>query len=1559
MLAGAAVVALVAGVVPAALPALGASADPCTTGGNAIVCENSKPGADPSAWDIGFGAGDATIQGFATEISVDAGQRIDFKVDTDAAAYTIDIYRTGYYQGMGARHVDSVPVDVTLPQHQPECMQDLTTELTDCGNWAISAHWDVPTDAVSGVYLAQLERTDTGGRSHITFIVRDDGSHSDLVFQTSDPTWQAYNTYGGSDFYQGAANGRAYKISYNRPFATRGVAYGRDFYFSSEYAMVRYLEQNGYDVTYISGVDTDRSGALLLNHKTFLSVGHDEYWSAAQRANVAAARDAGVNLAFFSGNEVYWHTRWESSIAGESTDYRTLVSYKETWSNVKVDPSDEWTGTWRDPRFASQENGAGLPENGLTGTLYMANDDDLPVTVSAQEGKLRFWRETDLTDLPVGTSQELAPHTVGYESDEDLDNGFRPAGLVHLSTTIGSTPQYLLDFGNTVAEGTTEHHLTLYRAASGALVFGAGTIQWAWGLDQTHDGDGAPADARMRQATMNLLADMGAQPATPAAGLVATPASTDTTAPVARIASPAARQAVANGTRVTVTGTATDVGGVVAGVEVSLDGGTTWHPADGAASWTYTGIQHGAGAVQVMARATDDSGNTGEPASAEVAVSCPCTVYGDTTPASASSDDAAALELGLRFVPQADGYVSGVRFYKGAANTGTHTGSLWSSTGQRLAQVQFTGESATGWQTAEFAAPVAVTAGQPYVVSYTAPQGGYATQPSAFALQGIDAAPLSVEGGFGPAPAGLFGTAGTFPQSSYGNSSYFVDAVFDTVSNAPLVVAGQTPGADAASVPLDASVGATFSKNVDPASVTVTLMDSAGGTVAGTTAYDAASRHVTFTPSAALQGFVRYTATVTGTSAEGQPVSGGGTWTFRTVRPASSSCPCSVFSDALTPTLPAAADAQAVTLGMRFTAAQAGTVDAVRFYKTEASTGPFTVTVWDGAGQVLATQAVSVDVSTGWQEVRLEQPVAITAGVTYTVGYRTATGSYPASPGALGGALTAGPLTTPANAGSYSYADGFPGNQTSTSYLVDVVYSPAATTPTVTALTPADGAVGTDPATTVSASTSAPLAPGAAVSVTDALGVTVPGAGSLSADATTVTFTPAAPLAAGAVYTASFTGTTTSGQALAATWSFTVAAADDGACPCTLFGSAAPQTQAASDGASVELGTAFTPARDGYVTAVRFYKGAGNTGTHTGSLWNAGGDRLATVTFTDETDTGWQTATFADPVPVDAGSTYVVSYLAPQGHYAADAQYFTQARTAGPMTAPADAGRYVYGGGFPRYSYASANYWVDAVFTDGPPRVAQATPASGDLAVPVAGTVTARLASVPPDTQPTITLTAGVSPVAGASAYDAATHTVTFTPSSALPYATTITAVVTLGDTTLPAWSFTTETAAGTGYQSLWSAADKPAQASWDDAQDVQVGTRLTVSVAGQVAGIRFYKGPANTGTHTGYLWAADGTLLASGTFTDESASGWQTLMFATPVQVAAGQQLVASYRAPSGGYAVTGGALASPRTSGSLVTLAPGGAYVYWSSGFPSGTATASYWVDVLFTVGGAAAAE
>ncbi len=308
--------------------------------------------------------------------------------------------------------------------------------------------------------------------------------------------------------------------------------------FNSEYPMVRWLESNGYDVSYFSGVDSDRYGPEILDHKAFLSVGHDEYWSGDQRANVTAARDAGVNLAFFSGNEIFWKTRWENSIDGSATSHRTLVSYKETHANAKIDPSPEWTGTWRDSRSFNPEGSQ--PENELTGNIFMVNCCGYAMEVPAADGKMRFWRNTSIASLAPGQTATLPDDTIGYEWDEDLDNGSRPPGTFRLSSTTVDAQQRLQDQGSNYGPGEATHSLTMHRAQSGALVFAAGTIQWSWGLDGDHDRGGDPPDRRMQQATVNVLADMGAQPTTLAGDLQAATASTDTTKPTSTITQPTA-----------------------------------------------------------------------------------------------------------------------------------------------------------------------------------------------------------------------------------------------------------------------------------------------------------------------------------------------------------------------------------------------------------------------------------------------------------------------------------------------------------------------------------------------------------------------------------------------------------------------------------------------------------------------------------------------------------------------------------------------------------------------------------------------------------------------------------------------------------------------------------------------------------------------------------------------------------------------------------------------------------------------------------------------------------
>lgn len=1588
----------ITGVLGTFVPEAAAAANPCATPVvNKVACENTQTGT--TAWQV---SPDASIEGFATQISTNVGGRVDFKVRTTSTNYRLDVYRLGWYGGAGGRLVSSV--SPTWTGTQPDCLRDASTGLVDCGNWRVSASWTIPSTAVSGVYVANLHRLDSSAENQITFVVRDDSSRSDMVFQTSDSTWAAYNTWGGASMYMGdgpGGSGRAYKVSYNRPLGRQEIT-GQLMY--AEYPMIRFLEQNGYDLSYISGVDTDSNGALLRNHQVFMSVGHDEYWSGQQRTNVENAKAAGVDLAFFSGNEMWWRTRWETSIDGSGTSHRTLVCYKESLDGTRTDPTGEWTGTWRDPRFA---RGAGVtPENALIGQQFRVNGAVTradAMSVPAEFGKTRLWRNTPVANQATGQTYTFGAGTLGYEWDADTDNGFRPAGLAHLSETtvdvpIGDVLQD--DYGVSYAPGRATHNLSLYRdASSGSLVFGAGTVQWSWGLDDEHDGSAQVANTSMRQATVNLFADMGVQPATRASDLVAATASTDTTPPTVTIASTGSASTV--GQPVTVSGTATDVGGVVAGVEVSTDAGQTWHPATGRAAWSYTYTPTTSGQTPVQVRAVDDSARLSQPVSRASTVAprtCPCSIWSTSVvPSVPASDDTAALELGVKFRSSTGGYVTGVRFYKGTGNTGTHTGSLWTSSGQLLATGTFTAESATGWQTLTFATPVEITADTTYVASYWAPAGHYAATSDTFTTRGVQNEPLTalaagVDGANGVYLAGSSG----FPTQSFGSSNYWVDVVFQGTppadSVAPTATAA-TPLPGSSSVSRTTTASAVFSESVRASSIAMSVTGAAGSTVAGTVGYDVGTRTATFTPTEQLAAGTQFTVRVTAAQdASGNDLAAPVSWSFTTMRaPAvAGACPCSVWDDTAVPAVVTVSDAAAVELGTRFTPAADGTVTGVRFYKGTQNTGTHTGTLWSADGRALATATFSSESTSGWQQVSFGTPVAVTAGTVYTVSYHTEVGYYSATAGGLNSAVTTGPLTALADGsggnGVFAYgASTFPSRASGgTNYWVDVVYRPATDTtpPAVASTSPGSGSTSVSVSAAPSA-TLTELVTGATISLARGSNV-VPGTGTYSVSTRTATFTPTRALTAGVTYTATVSGAVdAAGNAMTApfSWSFTTAGA--GSCPCTLFGDTVPTVASADDGGSVELGMRLSSDVDGFVTGVRFYKGTGNTGSHTGSFWSADGTLLAQGTFTGGTASGWQMLTFQTPVPIEAGRTYVASYHAPNGHYTAAADYFGSTLDNAPLHAPASSsaagnGLYAYGSTvtFPSSSYRAANYFVDAVFTRSapndstPPSVTSTTPVDGASGVSTTSTVQFTFTEPVTTSSTAVTLRAGQQAIAG-STVQTSSRVLEFRPSQPLPTATMVTATVTgvtdvAGNLQAAPVSTSFATAQGALAScpcSLFPATATPDVVAADDDNALELGVRFSSDTDGFVTGIRYYRSSGNTGTHTGTLWAADGTRLATATFTAETASGWQQVLFAQPVAVTAGTAYVASYHMTAGRYSYTAGAFAAagvdraPLHVARSTSAAPSSVYTYGASAFPTTGSDTNYHVDVLFS-GTAAAA-
>ena len=439
------------------------------------------------------------------------------------------------------------------------------------------------------------------------------------------------------------------------------------------------------------------------------------------------------------------------------------------------------------------------------------------------------------------------------------------------------------------------------------------------------------------------------------------------------------------------------------------------------------------------------------------------------------------------------------------------------------------------------------------------------------------------------------------------------------------------------------------------------------------------------------------------------------------------------------------------------------------------------------------------------------------------------------------------------------------------------------------------------------------------------------------------------------------------------------AAAQTSGCPCTIWPSTAtPSTASAPDAAAVELGVKFRSDADGSVSGVRFYKGSGNTGTHVGKLWSGTGTLLASATFTGETATGWQQVTFSPPVAVTAGTTYVASYYAPNGRYAINANYFTSPVVNGPLTAMqdgVDGGNGVYrygaGGGFPTGTWNAGNYWVDVVFDFAapdttPPAVTSRSPAAGATGLSADTTVSATFNEAIQSGTADVTLSGpGGASIPGAVAYDTATRTVTFTPTSSLGASTSYTVNVsgardTAGNTmTAVSWSFTTAAAPPPSSCpcSIWAGTATPGTPSAADTSAVELGVRFRASQNGFITGLRFYKGTGNTGTHVGNLWSANGTSLATATFAGESAGGWQQVDFSSPVAISANTTYIASYHAPVGRYALDTGYFSSDSTvRGPLTALQSGadglnGLYRYGASGFPAQSFQASnYWVDVVF---------
>jgi len=451
---------------------------------NPIVLENQQPGSGD--WMFSTLANDVAqqIKGYASTTSVNQGENINFYVTVNPAqSYTLDIYRIGWYGGLGGRLRLHLALDGV---QQPPCNSDPSTGLLAC-TWTPAYTLTVPTDWTSGVYVGLLTNAQ-GYQNYLQFVVRD-GRPAAFLYQHAVTTDAAYNNYPddgltGKSLYNFNSFGpstlagepRAVKVSFDRPFADGGIGN----FFSWEIQLVRWLEHNGYDVTYSTDIDTHVNGGELRNHKAFFSTGHNEYWTKEMFDAAENARDSGVNLAFFGANAVYTQVRFEPSAAGEPN--RVVVCYRWT-----PDPVQGPTTTTEFRSFPVNR-----PEQTLIGVQYFLTmqNTNYVVTNSSQ------WAYAG-TGFHDG---DLVPGIVGYEADVYMPGFAGPNSTKQ--TFLSVSPSPYTDSTGAIINASS----SIYQAPSGAWVFASGTTSWSWALDDVPGPlSTGLVDSRIQRTTANIL----------------------------------------------------------------------------------------------------------------------------------------------------------------------------------------------------------------------------------------------------------------------------------------------------------------------------------------------------------------------------------------------------------------------------------------------------------------------------------------------------------------------------------------------------------------------------------------------------------------------------------------------------------------------------------------------------------------------------------------------------------------------------------------------------------------------------------------------------------------------------------------------------------------------------------------------------------------------------------------------------------------------------------------------------------------------------------------------
>jgi hypothetical protein len=451
-----------------------------------VTAENERPGT--TAWEI-RGTPPGMIAGFANVTSAQTGQPVTLYVSTDAATYQVKAFRMGYYGGDGARLVWT---SSSLPGHvQPACPVAAGTNMVSCDNWSPSLRFTVTAAFVQGDYLFKLVGSG-GQQSYVPLTVTDPASHAAILIKNDVYTWQAWNPYGGYDFYTGLGScppdvyppcNRARVVSFDRPY---GYGHGAGDFLGQEYPLVRFAEEHGFNVTYTTDVDVEQDPAIVLQHKVILSLGHDECWSLVEREAVQSAATHGVNVVFFGASPMLRHVRLQPSPLGAD---REEVDYRDS----AADPLDgvgnplEVTGnTWSSPPADWSE----VPFVGANYDGYLEpGEPEVPFVVA--DASAWIYQGTGLHN------GSTLPGMLDSDFDQ-FDPGVSPANveiLAHSPMPLAETESQ---------DNDPYSDMTYYTDPGGAGVFDTGTVAWIPDLE---------ASKLVGQMTLNLLTVFGQGPA--------------------------------------------------------------------------------------------------------------------------------------------------------------------------------------------------------------------------------------------------------------------------------------------------------------------------------------------------------------------------------------------------------------------------------------------------------------------------------------------------------------------------------------------------------------------------------------------------------------------------------------------------------------------------------------------------------------------------------------------------------------------------------------------------------------------------------------------------------------------------------------------------------------------------------------------------------------------------------------------------------------------------------------------------------------------------------------